>query len=112
MLTVYGLKHCDTCKKAVAWLDDAGIVFSFHDVRTDGLDRDTVMRWLAAFGPEALINRRGTTWRSLPEAEKAREPVDLILAYHAVFKRPVFSWSDQLRLGFTDAVKQDLSALR
>ena len=70
MLTVYGIKNCDTCRKALKWLSAEGIEHTFHDFRVDGLDAANVTRWSEAAGWEKLLNRRGTTWRKLPEADR------------------------------------------
>ena len=69
--TLYGIKNCDTVKKARRWLDDAGIDHRFHDVRADGLTRDVIEAWIDELGWEPLVNTRGTTWRRLPEPERA-----------------------------------------
>lgn len=113
MLIVYGLKNCDTCHKARKWLDGEGIAHGFHDVRADGLEADAVDRWIAGAGWETLLNRRGTTWRKLPEAE--REGLDqakaaaLMLAHPALIKRPVFEAEGKVLVGFTDEVKAALA---
>lgn len=112
MLTVHGLKNCDTCKKAMTWLKDNGIAFVFRDVRADGLNKADVEAWLKAFGPDMVINRRGTTWRGLSTEDQSSEPVALILAFPALVKRPVFAWEGGLLIGFTDAVRKDLLALK
>ena len=71
MITVWGLKNCDTCKKARTWLEGKGASFAFKDVRADGLTADRITEWLAAVGADTLINRRGTTWRGLPAEVQA-----------------------------------------
>lgn len=94
MITVYGIKTCDTCRKAMKWLAAEGIEARFHDLRADGLDPKALDAWIAAHGWELLLNRRGTTWRKLPASET--ETVDamrartLMLAHPALIKRPVF----------------------
>lgn len=114
MITVHGLKSCDTCRKALAWLTAEGIAHRFHDVRSDGLDRATLAAWLDELGTEALVNTRGTTWRGLPEAQKAgldaARAVDLILAHPALMKRPVFDLGTHRLVGFKEAQKQALRA--
>lgn len=99
MITVWGLKNCDTCKKARTWLEGKGATFAFKDVRADGLTADRITDWLAAVGKETLINRRGTTWRGLsPEIQAAAEDDDsaiaLMQANPALIKRPVFETAD------------------
>lgn len=104
MTTLYGLRNCDTCRKARAWLDSQGIAYRFHDVRADGLDANLLERLEAAAGWETLLNRRGTTWRSLDEA--ARSDVDqakalrLMLEHPALIKRPVLEANGKVLVGF------------
>lgn len=95
MITMWGLKTCDTCRKARGWLEEKGVAHEVRDVRTGGLDRATVEAWLAAVGADVLINRRGTTWRGLDAAEQARagrpdEVAGLLLDHPSLIKRPVF----------------------
>lgn len=95
MITVWGLKSCDTCRKARAWLDGRDIDYEFKDARVDGLAVDDIAAWLDAVGGEVLVNRRGTTWRGLNDTEKARaEDPDtaatLLAGNPALIKRPVF----------------------
>ena len=93
MHILYGIKNCDTVKKARAWLDAQSIDYRFHDFRIDGLDQDLLEQWEAALGWEALLNTRGTSWRKLDESQ--REGVDrakalaLMLAQPSLIKRPV-----------------------
>lgn len=99
MITVWGLKNCDTCKKACAWLDDRSAAHSFKDVRADGLSPGDIQAWLDAVGADVLVNRRGTTWRGLDDAAKAKadDPktmVELLAANPALIKRPVFVAGD------------------
>jgi len=104
MLTLVGLKTCDTCRKAKKWLEAEGLEFTYRDVRADGLAREDVERWVEAVGWETLLNRRGTTWRGLSDAEKdgidAAKAVDVILAHPAVMKRPVFLKGETVIVGF------------
>ena len=76
MIVIYGLKNCDSCRKAVQLLARAGAAHRFHDLRADGLPSGRVERWLAAAGWEALVNRRSTTWRELPAAEKVFDVIE------------------------------------
>ena len=69
--TVYGIKNCDTMKKARAWLDQHGVAYAFHDYKAAGIDRPTLEGWAKAVGWQVLLNRAGTTFRKLPEADKA-----------------------------------------
>ena len=113
MITVYGLKSCDTCRKALRWLDGAGKDARLHDLRADGLDEVILVRWLDRIGWEMLLNRRSTTWRSLSDEE--REPLDearaksLMLAHPALVKRPVFDLGGQYVVGFDDAARAALA---
>ena len=71
MLNIYGLKNCDTCRKALKWLEAEGIPFAFVDVRKDGIDTSDIESWVDAVGVDSLLNKRGTTWRGLSDADKA-----------------------------------------
>ncbi len=101
MLTVYGLKSCDACRKARKALGDRE--HRFHDLREDGLDAAMLDRWIGALGWEALLNRRSTTWRALDEAEKAELDAGrargLMLAHPALVKRPVIDDGGTVTIG-------------
>ena len=92
-ITLFGIKNCDTMKKARGWLDAHGVAYAFHDYKTDGIDRTRLARWCAAVGWEAVLNRAGTTFRKLDDAEKQgldeAKAIDLMLAQPAMIKRPV-----------------------
>jgi len=112
-LKVYGIKSCDTCRKALRWLEAEGKPHDWHDVRADALAPDQLRRWMAAVGPEALVNRRSTTWRNLSEAEKLRAgeqagALSLLQAHPTLIKRPVFERGDTVMVGFNETVKQAL----
>ena len=113
-ITVYGIKTCDTCRKALKWLDAEGIEYEWVDVRNDGLAREDVQRWLDAVGAERLVNRRSTTWRQLEPAQRpvldSELWVDVLLANPTLIKRPVFDRGGEIRVGFTDYVRSGLSA--
>ncbi len=104
MPTVYGIRNCDTVRKARRWLDDHGVDYTWHDFRADGLDGDRLDRWLAAVGDTLLVNRRGRTWRQLPEA--TRDRLDdtalraLLLEQPTLVKRPVLEDGDDVVVGF------------
>ena len=92
-ITIYGIKNCDTMKKARSWLDDRGVAYTFHDYKTAGVERAMLERWARASGWETLLNRAGTTFRKLPDKDKegltekkamARNPVALIIPCHRV----------------------------
>jgi arsenate reductase len=114
MIVVNGLKSCDTCRKARAWLTGEGIEHRFHDLRADGLEADQVRRWLEAAGADRLVNRRGTTWRGLSEAERdvtaEDDIVALLLAHPAIIKRPVFELGEAVIVGFDDAARAALKS--
>ena len=103
-ITVYGIKNCDTTKKARAWLDGHGVHYEFHDYKTAGIDRSRLERWCGEFGWETLLNRAGTTFRKLPDADKnvsdARKAVTLMLAQPSMIKRPVLDLGGRLLVGF------------
>lgn len=111
-MRVYGLKNCDTCRKARKWLDSEGISHEFLDVRADGITKADVQKWADAAGIDALLNRRGTTWRGLSDADKAKgdgaEAIELMAAHPALIKRPVIDNAGAISVGFTDAVKAGL----
>jgi len=112
MITVYGLKNCDTCRKALKWLGAEGMAHQFHDIRNPAPDAETIGQWLAAAGPDVLVNRRGTTWRNLGETEKLvttdAELTALLTEHPAVIKRPVFVKGDSVIVGFKDEQKAAL----
>jgi arsenate reductase len=103
-LTLYGIRNCDTIKKARAWLDAAGIDYEFHDYKALGVDRVALERWVDRLGWTVLLNRAGTTFRKLPDAEKADldrdRAVALLLAQPSMIKRPVLERGDTLLAGF------------
>lgn len=103
-VTIHGIRNCDTMKKARAWLDAHGVACRFHDYRVDGLDPAVLSGWVAALGWEALLNRSGTTFRKLPDAEKtdltAERAIALMLAQPAMIRRPVLDVDGRLTVGF------------
>jgi arsenate reductase (glutaredoxin) len=92
-VTIYGIKNCETMKKARAWLDKQGVEYSFHDYKTAGIDRERIERWSKKVGWETLLNRGGMTFRKLPDKDKngldAKRAVALMLAQPSMIKRPV-----------------------
>jgi arsenate reductase len=104
MVTIYGIKNCDTMKKARAWLDAHKVAYAFHDYKTAGIDRATLEGWAKTVGWEALLNRAGTTFRKLPDADKAgiteRKAIALMLAQPSMIKRPVLEAKGRLVIGF------------
>ena len=104
MIELYGIKNCDTMKKARAWLDKAGKPYAFHDYKAAGIDRARLEGWARKVGWEALLNRSGTTFRKLPEADKAeldeRKALALMLDQPSMIKRPVLDLDGRLLVGF------------
>ena len=107
MIDVYGIPNCDTVKKARAWLDAQGVEYAFHDYKKEGADRAKLERWVAEKGWETVLNRRGTTFRQLPDADKAdidaAKAVRLMAAHPSTIKRPVVEHPDGLLVGFDAA---------
>ena len=103
-LTLYGIKNCDTVKKARAWLDAEGIDYAFHDYKVAGIDEARLRGWCAELGWEKLLNRAGTTFRKLPEADKQDlnedKAVALMLAQPSLIKRPVIDTGKRRIAGF------------
>ena len=106
MTTIYGIKNCDTMKKAFRWLDEHNIEYTFHDYRQDGLDRERLASWIEQLGWEAVVNKRGTTWRKLtPEAQAAmndQTALEVLLEQPAMIKRPLLDHAQSLTLGFKE----------
>ena len=103
MLTVYGIKQCDTVRKALKWLDQEGIEHRFHDFRTDGLSTELLQTWLDSEFSDKLVNRRSTTWRQLSETQrqpKGETLLNLLLQFPTLIKRPVFVKDQIVAIGF------------
>ncbi|MEM1086702.1 MAG: ArsC/Spx/MgsR family protein [Pseudomonadota bacterium] len=107
-MTLYGLKTCDTCKKAIKALEGAGQSVAFIDIRADADLSSKVPTWLEAVGSDVLINRRSTTWRNLSEAERESDPIDLLIANPTLMKRPVIEAGSEVSVGWTKAVQEKL----
>ncbi|WP_420132715.1 ArsC family reductase [Rhodopseudomonas sp.] len=103
-VTIFGIKNCDTMKKARAWLDGHGVAYDFHDYKTAGVDKADLMRWAKLVGWETLLNRAGTTFRKLPDADKEglteSKAIALMLAQPSMIKRPVIETGKTLLVGF------------
>ena len=101
---IYGIKNCDTMKKARAFLDKKGVVYDFHDYKTKGIERGKLEGWAKKAGWEALLNRAGTTFRKLPDRDKEgiseKKAIALMLAQPAMIKRPVLEAGGRLIVGF------------
>jgi arsenate reductase len=105
-ITIYGIKNCDTMKKARAWLDKHGVDYAFHDYKMAGIERERLERWCKKAGWETLLNRAGTTFRKLPDKDKAgldgAKAIALMLEQPSMIKRPVLEFGGgKLVVGFT-----------
>ena len=104
MTRIYGIKNCDTMKKARAWLDGRGIAYAFHDYKTAGIDKARLEGWVSQLGWETLLNRAGTTFRKLPDTEKEglteKKAIALMLAQPSMIKRPVLEQAGKITVGF------------
>jgi arsenate reductase len=113
--TLYGIKNCDTMKKARAWLDGHGINYAFHDYKTRGIDRSRLEHWCRELGWETVLNRAGTTFRKLPEARKhtldADRSIALMIAQPSLIKRPVLDHKGCLTSGFRPELYQRIFRL-
>jgi arsenate reductase len=102
--TIYGIKNCDTMKKARAWLDAKGVAYDFHDYKTAGIAKDKLKGWSDKLGWETLLNRAGTTFKKLPDADKEglteKKALALMLAQPSMIKRPVLELGGKLVVGF------------
>jgi len=112
-MKVFGIKSCDSCRKARRWLDERGSDYEWYDLRADGVESGTVQSWLRAVGPEVLVNRRSTTWRGLSETQRAEAmdtetAADLLVAHPTLIKRPVVVVDDRVLVGFGAEVREAL----
>lgn len=107
-VTIYGIKNCDTMKKARAWLEGRGVAYAFHDYKSEGIAPALLTRWVAEVGWETLLNKVGTTFRKLPDADKAgldaAKAERLMLAQPSMIKRPVLDVDGKLTVGFKPEV--------
>ena len=112
MITLYGIKNCDTVKKARNWLDVHGIEYRFHDLRADGLEKATVAAWLAELGWEQLVNKRSTSWKALDprerEAMDEKSALQAIMAQPTLIKRPLLDTGHERFTGFSAANYQKI----
>lgn len=111
-LTLYGIRNCDTMKKARAFLDARGAVYAFHDYKTQGVTEGKLRAWAKAVGWEALLNRAGTTFRKLPEADRRElteaKAIALMLAQPSMIRRPVLEAGGKILVGFRPADYEDV----
>ena len=112
MITLYGIANCDTMKKARGWLDGHGVAYAFHDYKKAGVDEGLVRAWVAELGWESLVNRRGTTWRRLPEPERegidAKSAIRLMVENPSLIRRPVLDTGEARHVGFSEDLYQGL----
>lgn len=103
-VTIYGIKNCETMKKARAWLETRGVAYVFHDYKAEGIERGTLEGWARELGWEVLLNRAGTTFRKLPDEDKAglthKKAIALMLEQPSLIKRPVLNAGGKLLVGF------------
>ena len=112
MTVLYGIKNCDTVKKARKWLDAHGVDYRFHDFRVDGLDAVALRAWVKELGWETVLNRRGTSWRQLDAAVRdnidERSAIEQMQANPTLIKRPVLDLGDRRVVGFSDPAYAEL----
>ena len=112
MIYLYGIKNCDTVKKARKWLEQHQIEHRFHDFRADGLKPEQVQGWIDELGLETLVNKRGTTWKQLDDKTRAQlesaQAASLIAANPTLIKRPLLDLGHQRNVGFSEALYGDL----
>jgi arsenate reductase len=111
-VTLFGIKNCDTIKKARKWLNSKGIDYNFHDFRVDGIDKKQINAWLTQVEWQTLLNTRGSTWRKLPEDQRKwinkTGAVKLMLEQAAIIKRPVLSVKNKIHVGFKEDVYMEI----
>ncbi len=109
---LYGIKNCDTVKKARKWLVDHSVPYTFHDFRVDGINKILINNFLKQIDTETLINKRGTTWRKLSDEEKVitnkTRAIELMIENPTIIKRPVLTANGKLTVGFSDGVYESL----
>ena len=103
-ITIYGIRNCDTMKKARAWLDGHGVAYAFHDYKLAGIERGQLEGWASKVGWETLLNRAGTTFRKLPDKDKGgldeKKAITLMIAQSSMIRRPVLDVGGKLVVGF------------
>lgn len=111
-VVVYGIANCDTIKKAKKWLTQHQVDFRFHDYRIQGLDRSQLTQWVLKLGWEALVNKRGTTWRKLPEPVQSSlnidSAIDLMLENPAIIRRPLLEREGAQHIGFSEQAYSEI----
>jgi Spx/MgsR family transcriptional regulator len=113
-ITIYGIKNCDTMKKARDWLDRKGITYAFHDYKAEGIDRSHLETWTDRAGWEIVLNRAGTTFKMLDDADKVdlnrEKAIGLMLAQPSMIKRPVLEADGKLIVGFKPEIYEEAFA--
>lgn len=109
--TLYGIRNCDTCRKALRWLEAAGLPVTFHDFRRDGVPAERLQAWLRALGADEVLNRRSATWRKLDTAQKKRadeDPAALLREHPNLIRRPVLEHGDVVCAGFRESAYREI----
>lgn len=111
-VTLYGIKNCDTMKKATAWLQNHAVAFNFHDYRKDGIDQNLIESFETELGWQTMVNKRGTTWRKLSDDVKEKinqtSAIALMVEQPALIKRPILQTETSLQIGFSNEIYQEL----
>lgn len=112
MLHIYGIKNCNSVKKALTWLDEKGIDYTFHDFKKEGVTKDKLAEWEAAVGWEKLLNKRGTTWRKIAKEVQdsitgADAALELLESHTSAIKRPVIEHPRGVLIGFDEDSYQE-----
>lgn len=106
MITIYGIRNCDTMKRAMAWLARNSVSYEFHDYKRNGIDPELLARWSAQTGWEKLLNIRGTTWRKLTDEQRAdmngNKAIELMQQQPSLIKRPVLDHDGKIMVGFDE----------
>lgn len=114
MLTLYGIKNCDSVKRTRQFLDAEGVDYTFHDFRRDGIDAARLQHWLEEIGAERLVNRQSATWRTLDDATRRQvdqvNPIPVLLSQPTLIKRPVLVDDGRVHVGFDEAAIRDFLA--
>ncbi len=108
MIIMYGIPNCDSIKKARRWLDQHDVTYQFHNYKKDGITAEQLSLWVDQLGWEILLNKRGTTWRTLSDEQKANidasKAIALMRAHTSMIKRPVLMIDGHIEIGFSEAV--------
>jgi len=110
-ITIYGIKNCDTMKKARTWLEQKGVSYAFHDYKASGIDRGHLQAWVDKAGWETVLNRAGTTFKKLDETDRQNidqaKAIELMLAQPSMIKRPVLEADGKLLIGFKPEIYEN-----